>query len=99
MKLLTKLIIVGSMFISGTAAATCTSYECKKKATLADKAISEPVRKELTEYYEKSDKLFHENKDKRAALRNSLSEDAKKALAKHHKRRNYKVTKAPEDRV
>lgn len=93
MKLLTSLAVMSSIFISSAAVATCTTYECKKKAALADKTISEPIKKELKEYYEKSDKLYNECKDKRKELRGSLSEDAKNAMAKHHKR-NKKPAKA-----
>ncbi len=97
MKLLTTAVLISSVLICYNAVADCTTYECKKKAALADKAISEPARKELKEYYEKSDKLYNECKDKRKELRSGLSEDAKKGMAKHHKR-NKKQTK-PESKV
>ncbi len=87
MKLFTGLILASALFISQPAFAECTTYECKKKATLADKTISEAVKKELKEFYEKSDKLYNETREKRKELRNALSEDAKKAMAKHHKRK------------
>lgn len=86
MKILPTLALITSLFIATSASANCNTYECKKKATLADKTISEPVKKELREYYEKSDKLHNECKDKRKELKNSLSEDASKAMSKHHKR-------------
>ncbi|MDF3047479.1 MAG: hypothetical protein K0R73_597 [Candidatus Midichloriaceae bacterium] len=85
MKLITSFII-GALFVANAAFA-CNSYECKKKALLADKEISEAIKKEIKDYYEKDDKLYNECKDKRSALKNALSEDAKKALAKHHKRK------------
>ncbi len=71
--------------------ALACNFECKRNNTLNDKTIAEPVKKELKDYYEKSEKIYKECQDKRKDLRKTLSEDAKKAMAKHHKRKDSEV--------
>jgi hypothetical protein len=63
MKSVTVLIAASSLLIYQTVLA-CTTYECKKQAALSDKTISEQVRNKLKVYYEQSDKLYNEYREK-----------------------------------
>ncbi|MCE2993295.1 MAG: hypothetical protein ACK5WS_02795 [Alphaproteobacteria bacterium] len=84
--------ICAVILISGFAVNTMAAneYEARRDRILNDKTIAEPVRKELKEYFEKGNVIYKDCKQKRMDLRNGLSADAKKALAKHKAKRKPK---------
>ncbi len=83
MRKLITLSLISLLAVSANA----SEFEQKRDRLLADKTISEPVRKELKEHFDKSDVIYKECKTKREELRSKLSPEAKDAMKKHFKRK------------
>lgn len=83
MKLITGIATL--LLLTASYAFACNSFECRKKAIMEDKTVTEVVKKELREYYAKSDKIYEDFKAKKKTLKESLSHDAKDVLYNHHK--------------
>ena len=84
--------ICAVILISGFAVNTMAAndYEARRDRIYNDKTITEPVRKELKDYFEKGNVIYKDCKQKRKELKDGLSSDAKKALAKHKGKRKAK---------
>lgn len=64
----------------------CNSHDKRRKSIFEDKTITETTKKELKDYFDKSDLIYKEFKDKKKSLKDPLSDNAKNAITKHYKR-------------
>lgn len=67
-------------------------FEQKRDKLMADKTINEGVKKELKDYFDKSETIYKECKTKRQDLNSKLSPEARDAKAKYFKRKKREQT-------
>jgi hypothetical protein len=91
LKSLGKAALVLMLASSVNAFAANSQCNCKKNSLLADPTLSEPARKELKEYYEKTDKMYEDFRKAKEELRVKLSKDAQDAMKKHYARKQKHV--------
>ena len=92
MKIVKFLTVAAVLGFSVNAMAAC-NYECKRNKVLSDNEIAAKTKIELKNFYDKNEKIYRECQKKRKDLKATLSSDAKKALAKHRKKRDFKKKK------
>jgi len=99
LKSLGKIVLVLSLAASSVAFAAGTSNcNCKKNSLLSDPSLNEAVKKELKEYYEKTDKMYEEFRKAKDELRYKLSKDAQDIMKKHYARKPKAADAAHEEK-
>lgn len=88
MKMLKTILVCGLIAISADALA-CTGAPCRR--VMADPNINEKVKQELIAYFDKDEALYKDFKEKKKQLRESLSEDAKKAMMAQRQKNRSKA--------
>ncbi len=80
--------IASFLIIATSMTALSVNCNCKKHSLLSDSSLSELTRKELKDYYEKTDKMYEDFKKSRDDVKAKLSKESQEALKKHYAKKS-----------